>query len=317
MDLDMVLNELSISKPAPDIETAKEWMANLIHTARTASEAGVRRVIRTHIDINNTLLAKSYPLVKWRNDNQVDREMRRYFRSLVAQYPPLEDLPEVENERLSLDFIYDEKTAYGLGIAYLLECLCVSFMSHEIWMTTQLETERQWLDEDDNLASDSVNVYHASRPRHIRQLAAWIEKRLATGVENGADLWNRRAELFPSLLFCEHLQTALNKLHTNHPLFRPIIRRLFDIENYCRTWNSGSLSLDGLPFKAAAESKPTMQQYNKERTFTCPDGQVRTFSFHGRLTPFSWRIYFDPSTGPGRMIIGYIGPHLRTVRFPK
>jgi hypothetical protein len=33
------------------------------------------------------------------------------------------------------------------------------------------------------------------------------------------------------------------------------------------------------------------------------------------MTPGAWRIYFDPSIGPGMMHIGYIGRKLPTVKY--
>jgi len=78
----------------------------------------------------------------------------------------------------------------------------------------------------------------------------------------------------------------------------------------------GAFAPDQLPFKATVESEPTLQKYHKERTFTCQDGNGITFSWHGRMTPGAWRIYFDPTIGHGMMQIGYIGPKLPTVNYP-
>ncbi len=41
MNLEMVLNELSLRTPADNVQTAQQWMSNLIATARTAAELGV------------------------------------------------------------------------------------------------------------------------------------------------------------------------------------------------------------------------------------------------------------------------------------
>ena len=37
MDLEMVLNELSLLTPAGDIQTARQWMSELISTLRQAT----------------------------------------------------------------------------------------------------------------------------------------------------------------------------------------------------------------------------------------------------------------------------------------
>ncbi|MBW1741167.1 MAG: hypothetical protein JRJ42_08555 [Deltaproteobacteria bacterium] len=316
MDLEMVLNELSINRPADDIRTAQQWMSDLIATARAASEAGVKRVLRTHIDINSTLLAEDYPLARWRNDSNVDVEIRRYFRVLVTQYPPLADLPEIENQILSQDFFHMDERAYGLGVAFLIEGLAVSFRSDRKWDYYKIDLNTQWLDDDGNLSSTTIQVPHANQAEHIVELTRWISDRLQTGVESGEDLWNRMNELFPSLIFCENVGKVIRYFQSGSPLLRQVVRRLFEIENYCNVWETGPFSPEGLPFKVTGESEPTLQKYEAERTFLCPDGEKRTFSWHGRVTPGAWRIYFDPSPGPGRMYIGYIGPKLPSVKFP-
>ena len=316
MDLEMVFNELSIDTPAENIQEARQWMTKFINTIRAASFAGVNRVLRTHIDVNNTLLAFEYPLARWRNDGDVDLEARRYFRSLISQYPPLEDLPEIKNDMLSQDFFYQDRRAYGFGIAYLLESLSISLPSSEDWEVHLIDIQTQWLDNNGVLASQDLQIPHASNSIHIDKLEGWIENRLKTGAQNGEDLWNRREKLFPNLLFCDHIEKQIQPLKHGSPIFRQIIKRLFELQSYCINWNKGAFSPDQLSFKATVESEPTLKKYSKERTYTCQGGNEVTFTWHGRITPGEWRIYFDPTVGPGMMRIGYIGPKLPTVKYP-
>ncbi len=315
MDLEMVFNELSIDTPAENIHEARQWMAGFINTIRSASVAGVNRVLRTHIDVNNTLLTLEYPLARWRNDGDVDLEARRYFRSLISQYPPLDDLPEIKNDMLAQDFFYQDRRSYGFGIAYLLENLSISLPSSEDWEVHMIDIQTQLLDDIEDLVSQSVQIPHASNSFHIDELAGWIENRLKAGVQNGEDLWNRREELFSNLIFCNHVAKQILTLQPGDPLFRQLVKRLFELQTYCSAWNEGAFAPDQLPFKATVESESTMQQYSKERTFNCHGENEITFTWHGRMTPGAWRIYFDPTIGPGMMLIGYIGPKLPSVKY--
>ena len=315
MDLEMVFNELSVDSPATSILEARQWMAGFVGTILSASAAGVNRVLRTHIDINNTLLAPEYPLSRWRNDSNVDLEARRYFRSLISQYPPLEDLPEISNNMLARDFFHQGRRAYGFGIAYLLESICISLPSAKVWNMNEIEVKTEWLNENGGLISKKVRIMHASNSSHIDLLAGWITQRLKTGVVNGDDLWNRREELFPHLIFCDYVAKQIFPLQNGDPMFRQIVKRFFELQNYCSAWREGPFLPDQLPFKATVESEPTMQKYRGKRTFTCPGGNEITFTWHGRMTPGAWRIYFDPSIGPGMMHIGYIGQKLPTVKY--
>lgn len=316
MDLEMVFNELSIDTPAENIQEARQWMAGFIDTIRSASVAGVNRVLRTHIDVNNTLLALEYPLARWRNDGDVDLEVIRYFRSLTSKYPPLEDLPEIKNDMLAQDFFYQDRQSYGFGIAYLLESLSISLPSSADWNANMIDIQTQWLDDNGELVSKDIQIPHASNSLHIDELAGWIEDRLKVSVRNGEDLWNRREELFSNLIFCNHVVKRILPLQSGDPLFRQIVKRLYELQTYCSAWNEGAFAPDQLRFKATVESESTMRNYSKERTFNCQDGNEITFTWHGRMTPGAWRIYFDPTIGPGMMQIGYIGPKLPTVKYP-
>ena len=318
MDLDLVFNELSVEFPASDIWTAKRWMSNLLSTIQAAIEHGVNRVLRTHRDFHAIMLAPDYPLARWRNDLNVDKEKRRYFNYRITQYPFIVDLhnSEIKENFLLYEFSHEGDEAEGLGYAYLLEALAVSVRSEERWESSILELEAKQLDDDGNLTIDKVKVIHASHPNHVVENGKWIKNRLQQGVRDGDNLWNRKHELFPSLSFCEGVVTQIRELRIGNPMLRVVVKRLFELEDYCKNWHEGPFNPDNLPTKVTPESQVTLQQFGGERTFLCPDGQKRIFSWHVRLTPAAWRIYFFPEEGIKEIIIGYIGPHLPTARYP-
>jgi len=316
MDLDMVLNELSVQFPASDIRTAHEWMSDLLNTIIAATKQGVSGVLRTHRDFHATMLAPDYPLARWRNDPSVDKEKRWYFNFRITQKPFLADLdaPEIEEKLGLCEFTYEGDVVQGLAHAYLLEALAVSVRSARRWEFSLLELEVRQLDDDGNLTIEIVEVIHASYPSHVVEHEEWIQNRLQRSVRDGVDLWNRKHELFSSLIFCESVGKQLQKLRSGNPMLCPIVKRLFKLENYCKNWHDGPFNPDNLRTKATPESQATLQEFGNERTFLCPDGQERIFSWHVRLTPGAWRIQFFPEVG--KIIIGYIGPHLPTVSYP-
>jgi hypothetical protein len=317
MDLDIVLNELSIKAGAEDIQTARLWMSNLILTIKTAVRAGARRVLRSCLDLNSTFLSADYPIARWRNDSNVDLELRRYFRVLTTRYPALKDLPELDNGIPLIDFYLMGESALGLGIAFLLESLSVSFMSEPRWNRTKIEEiEMLFLQGDGILIAEKVSVYHASLPKHIEQNLDWIRNRLRRAIRSGEHLWNRRQELFPHLAFCEDIGKVIVPLFPGDPMLKQIARRLFEIDQCCRGWVGGTFDTNTLPFKVTGEHEATLKKYGKERTFVCPGEGEIIFKLHGRITPGAWRIYFEPVTSSRRMCIGYVGPKLPSVDYP-
>src|SRR5215510_10954335 len=113
MDLEMVLNELSLHSPAPDVHIARQRMSTLLRTVRIAIQNGANRVWRTHENFYSESLANGYSIANWCNDSNVDREERRYFRSLATKAPYWVDLLGADDVYLS-EFQYDGIQAHGL-----------------------------------------------------------------------------------------------------------------------------------------------------------------------------------------------------------
>jgi hypothetical protein len=318
MDLEIVLNELSLRTPAPDIQTARQWMSDLISTVRTATAQGVKKVIRTQSDFQGTVLAPDYPLRRWRNDPEVDRETRLFFKTLITKAPFLTDVvdPEIENRVNLSDFKHQGEQASGLGHALLLNALALSLRSKEQWYLSRLELEVTRLDENENFIDELVEIIHASCRDHVLEHADWIKNTIRTKVNDGLDLWNRKDELLPSLEFCESVAKQLQSIRTGNLELQPVVKALFELEVYCKNRKTGAFSLEGYLIEASRESQPTLNKYGKQRTFRCLDGKERLFDWHVKLKLCNWRIHFFPDVGQGKIIIGYVGRHLPTVSDP-
>lgn len=311
----MVLNELSLRSPAYDIPTARQWMSELIQTLREATKSGVQRVLRTSDEINLLILAPDYSIVRWRNDPEVDLEERRFFKTLTQKYPVWTDVAENIKDSFDLsDVFHEDERAKGLGFAFLIDGLAVSFQSESKWNSHHLELKIQRLDEEGELIDEIEEIKHASRVNHLFEHTEWIKQRIETNIKNGLDIWNRREELFPNLSFCECVEEQLQSLNDKHPMLQLVKSRLLKLENYCKNWSDGTFESNSLG-KTSQESQITLQnpKYQNERTFLCPDGQDRLFSWHMKLS--RWRIYFFPQSPRQKIIIGYIGLHLRTVKY--
>ncbi|MFB2917609.1 hypothetical protein [Aerosakkonema funiforme] len=312
MDLEIVFNELSLLTPAADIPTARKLMSDFINTVRTATTQGVKRVIRTQSDLNNMLLAPSYPLSRWRNDNEVQLEERSFFRTLITKEFLIDITdPDIENSINLSDFKHQGEQASGLGHAFLLDALAMSVKSEPRWDCSRLELEVTRLDDNEHIVDEVVEVIHASSSNHIHENHVWIKNRIRTKIIDGLDLWNQKKELFPSLEFCEDVEKQMPSLASGNPTLQQIIKRLSELEDYCKSWKSGAFNYDNLPCKVSPESETRLQQFEQELTIKCPDGVKRVFSLHVRMTPGAWRLHFSVELGPGKIIIGYIGPKIQ------
>lgn len=310
MEIEMVFNELSLKTPAADEHTARNLMSELIDTIRRATVRGVKRKLRSKSDLDYSLLAPNYSIVQWRNDRNVEREERNFFRVLQDKNdPPLLDMPNPE-----IEISYQGEQGIGIAHALVFNALAVSLLSEAKWDCSRLDLAVRRLDDNEELIDEEVEIIHASRGRHVEENADWIENSIETGVGDGLEIWNQREKLFPNLEFCQAVGKQLQSLGVENPILQTVKNRLFALQKYCNNWQEGAFIPEEIG-NISPESQVTLQnpKYRQERTFICPDGNERTFSWHVKLS-FGWRIYFFTQE-PGKMIIGYIGCHLRTVKY--
>jgi len=321
MELEMVLNELSLRPIANNIPTARQRMSDLILTTVVATKHGVKSVMRTYSNLDTEELAPGYPVARWRNDGKVDIEMQRFYRTLVTKSPFLKDItnPDILDSVGLSDCFCGEDRAIGLGVAFWLEALAVSLRSEPRWYDNHLQLRISQMGDDEEIADIFEEIPHASRSDHIQKHLVWIAERLSKGdqteVRDGIDIWQHKADWFPSLYFCEAVGEQIRTLPHGNLMLTPIMRRLSELEDFCKAWHEGPFDHNKISSKATTESAVTLEKYGSQRAFRCHDGEIRMFSWHIRFTPGAWRLYFYPLSEEKKLIIRNIGPHLPTVRY--
>ncbi len=321
MEMELILNELSLQE-VENAHVARKLMRDFISTIRAATKQGMKRTLRTHDDVYGISLAPDYPIRKWLNDNEADREERRLFRSLATKAPFLIDITDdsITDRHGRTQFSFQDRDAIGLGIAYLLGTLAISLHTESHWENEQIEISVQELNQEITIDEYSVNIFHACSVEHVQIHVPWIKKRLQEivreAVESGITLWQQRQELFPHLQFSTTAERQLQAIPSGDIHLPMVLRRFNELEQVCRDWTNGSFPFEKI-LHATPESNATLQTYAQEHTFRCPNGNHRIFNWHVRLTPEAWRIYFIPDDDTHTIIVGHIGHHLPTILFPK
>lgn len=314
MPLDLVLNDLSYRFPAADRWEARRGMARLVETMNAASRSGFSRTLRFDPDMWRSQIAPGYTVVDWIRDATVDQVSRDTFRVRATASPFLTGLEgtDASDRALATEFFFKKHPAKGLGVAYLLDTLAVSLLTDGAWDASELELEIATLDDDGEIDRDVGSVKHAATDAHVREHQAWADERLRPQVADGAALMDRRSEVFTRVEFCSGAVSSIQQLRRGTSHFQQVLRRLLELEEFCRRWTVGPLDPDKFPSKMTPESDSTIKHYGTQRTFLCPDGQYRLFSWHVRVTPGKWRIHFVPQEDSKTVLIGYVGPKLPT-----
>ncbi|MBF0308893.1 MAG: hypothetical protein HQL56_05130 [Magnetococcales bacterium] len=308
--MDLIFNELSLAPCAPSREIARERVKTFLETLRTAFSQGISRQLRTQEAFKDSLLAEGYSWWAWMTDSVVDKEERQYLKALATRTPFLDGLQDAQDQSMSCEVFFDNKKAEGLGAAYFTEGLSVSLNSNSHWDMPFLVVTIHELNDGGELIESHHDLPHASHPDHIeKHHQSWIQETIKRSVTSWSDLWESRTGFFPSLIFCEGIREQMLDLPKN--TLQSFVRGLFCLEKYCQSWGSGGFDLSALGCQSSSEGEVSKTRFKDERTFSCQDGQKITFIYHVKLAN-PWRIYFDPTPGPGRMFVGYVGRHLRT-----
>ncbi len=311
--LELVLNELSLNAAAPTSIVARERMLEFLETVRQATVRRATKVLRTDCNLNNIQLAPDYPVQRWRNDPEVELEWKQFFRTLTSKVPYLDGLPLIQDRAYTMDCRHSGTKAKGLLAAYLIDGLAMSMRSETVWDAPFVTVALEQLvgDEIDQLEEA---VHHASRQEHvIGDHDGWISERVKLPEpRDGAELWVQCVERYPLLRFCAIVETHLNQYGTGAEELSQIVKRLAELERYASSWITGRFQPELIGSKVTPESPETLKQFGKDRTFLCPDGVTRLFSWHARFTPNAGRLYFYPDEETRTITIGYIGAHLPT-----
>jgi hypothetical protein len=268
---------------------------------------GPNRVLVAPANFLQFPIANGYTVGRWLKLKRGDEPRWRRILLLVDKR---RDFTLFDRHDADTEYTYEGNSAVGLSVAHVEDGLAVSIHSHQKWDAPFIALEKTWATDSD-VESRSLAVTHAARTFHLDSHIAWLKRWTADPV-NGKELWARRAELFPSLDFCESVEEQLDALSGAEPRFKVALRGFAVLESYCSSWTTAYFDIHRLG-NASGESLSTLNMYREERTFKCPDGQYRVFEWH--LKKGDTRIHFFDFPSTRRILIGYIGNHLRTARF--
>ncbi|MFC9428080.1 hypothetical protein [Streptomyces sp. NPDC056987] len=293
----LFLNEISCatrSDPAR-AERAMTELARAVLAVLRADRAGT--VLVSKEPITGLQIADGHPIGKW-HGNPRNRDAWRRLLQMQSKWPHRAVLPDGQ-DFYDVEYRHRGEPAEGLGTAHLMDGLGLSLAVEPCWGADRVSLEREQLVEeaDGGLTSQTtaVELRHASSGAHVDGHLRWIARKaeLARGggldaITRGADLWERRAALFPRLEFLPGVEHQLR--HLLQVWVRPVGRRLAELDRAVASWNP-----DTGPGGPRWHSWVTGEGEQRARelcAFTDLDGRTRIFDTHARFTPGPGRVHF-------------------------
>ena len=318
-----MFNELSLVQ-VNSIADAQKILETFIKATIRASALGFTEM-RLYENVLENLfqldLFDGYRIDVWLNDRSVNSDLKLRFREIIANPPLLneDDFKEKEFYEWSifhLDIDSMKCQVYGLGAAYIFGTLSISLSTHQAWNKTSLSINHYTLTIEGNESNSSVDVPHFSTIENLNFHEQWIEKEQKKSLENSQEMWNKREEHFPFILFGSDVESQINRLGLSKKFYR-VFDCLKKLNAYSTTWVEGGFNLNHLKLSSlldiSGESDCTMKKYFVTRKFRLSNGQKAQFELHIKIPDL--RIYFLPNDSTHEITVGYIGKHLPTCLF--
>ncbi len=313
-------NELSLYNKASSIDSARLIIKTFVNSCIKAKNLGLGdlRLCESHVPnfYNITILA-DYSIGKWLKDNQVNQDLRDKFKEIVTSSPLIcsFEINEVNvYSRSEFNKYFENQTHVisGLGVAYIFDTLSISISTHHEWHKNSIEISHYYLNDQLEEVTNNIIVKHFSSPQNLQTHIDWWEQHKIDSINNSSELWEKRKDIFPNLVFCGEVENQLKSIGTSK-LFNQIIDRLTVLNNYLENWNRGSFNYNEVNQKTnlriSPESTSTLNKFGTLRKFNIPSKGKVIFDLH--IKTGDLRFHFYPDNESKKVYIGYIGKHLR------
>jgi hypothetical protein len=189
-------NNPGLGYPCRDRQHAREVMRNFIATLReTARFPSIRPQLRTQHGYMEDRLAEGYTVAQWRNDDEVNRDEQRFLRLRATIAYSLED--DLSADTIS-EVTLNGRAGFGLAATWLLDGICISLASREVWNRSLLQAEVTRVSADDT-GVDQAELRHAAAPSHFVDHEDWLQRTQKTLLRTGADLIGQAPTLYPTV----------------------------------------------------------------------------------------------------------------------
>jgi hypothetical protein len=314
-----MFNELSLTQ-VNSISDARLVLETFIKSSIKAKEIGFTELRLYENSIHNLYeiyLFDNYRIDNWLKDGEVNPDLKTRFREIIT------NSPLITNEEISLKELYQWSVfqkahnnqiaqVWGLGAAYIYDSLALSLNSHDDWQSPIVPVSHNYLTPKGEEINKEIEVRHFASTKTLDSHLEWWERVQLESLNKSIELWERRGEFFPNLIFCQEVEKQLQKIGVSKMLFQ-IIDRLKSLDSYSENWGTGSFSYEDVNSKTnlriSPESDSTIRLHGSSRKFIVPGEGKKLFDLH--IKTGDLRFHFYPDNDNHQIYIGYIGRHLR------
>lgn len=308
----MIFNEISLKQQVPQCQIKDQFSVFLKVCQELKHKNNDNEFYYTD-ELMSEKIFGEYTVHDWLKDQSVPQKEKQFFRTLLhrGHRIPIEDFLESE----LIVKIENEQTVSAKGglMAFEWDSYIVSFLSSEMWKNEWMEGEYLSLTSEDTTIEQ---VRNCGILEHVNSLIERERKKQQIIISSGLELWEKRKELYPHLVFCESVKKQLEEARVSIQI-QTIMRRIQVLEDYFATFK-GEFDKNkvGYGCRNESESVKNDRELKERRKFLTPYGKEEFFYWHISFAGnYPGRIHFFPDAEHKVGIIGYIGKHLPTKRY--
>lgn len=261
----------------------------------------------------STPLYQEYSISNWISDTRVPREHRQFLIRFFDKYKRFFNRENTDGD-FSISIDGQKHTATCCAFALEHKFTLLSLPTNDIWISRTIQGDYTSLDEDGEAQTTQESVANIWSSMSKDEIAFIHRNNVYEGISSGQDLWDKREELYPNLIFCENTKKQLFIDSEKHHILA-IMKKLNQFQQYfssCdKTYDAKKLGMDARTESETVKKNPYLK---KMREFRLPNGDEKYFFDHVGFTGKydAGRIHFLPDNQHQRCYIGYIGKHLPT-----
>lgn len=308
--LQVFVNDLSTYQDACNADSAVQRLNDFCSLIRAAHAIDQQILLNLTEPLAQLSFGDGWPLPVLRNihgcaDESTYLKTIKDRSPIAAAFDESGGLADLDYRTLPTAVVMPGVEALALGATHKLNGLAISFASHAGWSDPHFPLVRTTLDEHANLVTEEVVARNAVTAAHVELHGAALSAEV--DVVSGAQMWERRAELFPHLSFIPRTRAQLEALLSGEPQLRSVLARLKAIDVAIGDWRVSNSEYPMFGFNMRPESQSRMHL----PVFSDSDGVQQTFSLHADFAPGEGRIHIQLRTDPQRhAVVGHVGKKL-------
>ena len=232
-----------------------------------------------------------------------------FFIRLATKVPLINDA----SKDIAIRFMGCEGNAVPVGdsdpliFCAISDGVLISLQSDPNWNKDILKVKFNELMDNGEIKSNSEEIDNLASCNHASLIFERHQSRVLN-ISDPREIWDRREEFFPKLLFGPSVEDDLQKNANN---LGTIVGKLVALNQTVDEWQQVNSPDPKWQTYVTPESNKSMKdpEFRKSRTFPSQNGNQEVFEWHARYGG-SGRIHFRFDRSNKELEVGYIGPHL-------